>query len=86
VEANEEELAVSEDFRAALSELIKRVERLEQAQQRTLRGWANQQEAANYIHRSAEYLRQLRHEGRGPPCSNGKYRYDDLDRWMECNG
>jgi hypothetical protein len=58
---------VSADFRAALSELIKRVEHLERTRERTLRGWANQTEAARYVGRSPEYLRQRMREGNGPP-------------------
>jgi hypothetical protein len=70
-------------LQAAIADLTKRLERLERAPDRTRRGWANQREAAEYVGRSREYLRQRARDGTGPPCSDGKYHYDDLDRWME---
>jgi hypothetical protein len=64
-----------------LEELRERVARLEQ--QRTRRGVTNQRGAAEYLGRSAEWLRQQERGGAGPERNpDGSYSYDRLDEYL----
>lgn len=67
----------------ALEEALRRRE----AAPRPRKGYTNQRGAAEYIGRSREYLRRLRKEGKGPPCTpDGRYSYDGLDAYLRGEG
>jgi hypothetical protein len=65
-----------------IKDLRQRVERLERV--KTKRGSCRQKDAAAYIGKSREYLRQLDRRGEGPPRNpDGTYPYDGLDAYQE---
>jgi hypothetical protein len=67
-----------------IKDLRDRVERLEREARRTTRGSTNQRGAAEYLHKSREYLRQLHLRGQGPLRNpDGTYSYDNLDLFQE---
>jgi hypothetical protein len=65
-----------------LEELRDRVAQLEQKQSR--RGVTNMRGAAEYLHRSREWLRQQNLRGTGPKrLPNGNYTYAALDEYLK---
>jgi hypothetical protein len=77
-------------FEVILNDLRQRLERLERANRPARRGSLNQKEAAEYLNRSVEWLRQQHAAGRGPKRrKRGRY-YDytveDLDAYREGEG
>jgi hypothetical protein len=75
---------LSTEILARLNDLCVRVERLEKKP--TKRGHCNQREAAAYLGRSREWLRQRERRGDGPQRnSDGTYNYDNLDLYKEKN-
>jgi len=71
-----------------LNQIQKRLDRLERSSSR--RGSCNQDQAAHYLNRSTEWLRQQHAAGRGPKRKRrGRYydySYDDLDAYREAEG
>ena len=60
---------------AALEESVRRLETKN-------RGYLNQTDAAQYLGRSKEYLRERNCKGKGPArMPNGMYAINDLDEW-----
>jgi hypothetical protein len=77
---------MSSEIRAALDNLRARVARLENDRRRTARGHVNQRQAASYLGRSREWLRQRERRGDGPQRNpDGTYCLDNLDRYVEQN-
>jgi hypothetical protein len=67
-----------------ISDLRKRVEDLERHSRRTKRGNTNQKGAAEYLHKSREWLRLAHLRGEGPQRNpDGTYSYDNLDLFQE---
>ena len=77
-------VSMSPGIQAELIALRDRVERLESDRRRTTRGHCNQREAATYLGRSREWLRQRERSGTGPARnSDGSYAFDALDAFKE---
>jgi hypothetical protein len=76
---------VSSEIQSALLKLEARVKRLEESERpRTKRGRCNKREAAEYLGKSREWLRQRERRGDGPECNpDGSYDYDKLDAFEE---
>jgi hypothetical protein len=72
------------NLQTEIAALKARIERLENDARRTNRGRTNQRGAADYLHKSREYLRQLHLRGKGPKRgADGSYSFDDLDAFAE---
>jgi hypothetical protein len=67
-----------------ISDLRKRVERLERDSRKTTRGSVGLTKAAAYLGKSREWLRLRNARGEGPRRgSDGNYAFDDLDAYRE---
>jgi hypothetical protein len=79
--------SMSSAIQSELTALRERVERLENDRARTKRGHCNQREAAAYLGKSREWLRQRERRGDGPQRNpDGSYSFDRLDDFKELEG
>ena len=79
---------MSPEIAEILTKLQRRIDSLERSHSR--RGFCNQEQAAAYLNRSVEWLRQQHAAGRGPKRKRrGRfydYSYEDLDAYREAEG